>query len=260
MISNSEKYSIKRRSRARIPPIAGLVRNVLLLFAMRRLWILIGLLVALPALAQERIVLSEVIPALQGTELGLTEVGDAPAPGMSRVVSRSEVLSALRKNGVSPQGLNVPRAKRVTRTARRLESKELAELAAPALTESFSPCQVERIAQLEAVTVTDGPLSVRVEARPTVRSGNASGVLILESANHVIRVPLRVSVRCPPPLVAASSQVRIVVRIGNVVASASGQALQAGGLDDIVSVTRSTDGARIRARVVGSATVEAVDL
>lgn len=213
----------------------------------------------LSAVAQERITLSEVVPSLEETELGEIEVGEAPSPGMSRIVSRGEVLSALRKAGRSAKGLEIPRATKISRKSRQLRAAEVDELVLPALREALAPCEVKRAPKLDAITVPKGDLSVRVEAHPPARSGNAFGVLVIEMGDYYItRTPLRVPVDCPPPLVLASSPVRIVVKVGNVIASAPGKALQAGRLNELVSVTRTTDGARVRARVIGSATVEAM--
>jgi hypothetical protein len=226
---------------------------------MKHWWLWIWLLLALPASAQERITLAEVIPALSGTELGDIDLGEAPAPGLSRVVSRSEVLAALRRVDRSAKGLLIPRATRIERVARRIEASELAALIAPALSEAISPCELGQLRALDAVSVPQGQLVVRAEGRAPARSGNVSAVVILESRGRALRLAVRATAVCPAPLVQSSSPVRIVAKIGNVVASAPGEAHQAGRLNDIVLVSRRTDGARIRARVVDRDTVEVFD-
>lgn len=208
--------------------------------------------------AQEAISLAEVLPVLQGTELGELEVGPAPAPGDERTVRRREVLAALRRAGRSADGLRIPRAKRIRREARVLEAEALRVLFRSALSARLSPCSIERLRVPDSVTVADGELEVRSDVRPPRRSGSVSASVLLEAGGQVTRVAVRATLRCPPPLVQPGRRVRVVAVVGNVRASVPGTARQAGRVGDVIKVTRSRAGVSLRARVIDAQTVEVV--
>jgi hypothetical protein len=221
------------------------------------LWVL--LVTPLFADAQERIALEEVVPALTGTDMGAIDIGEAPALGLSRVVSRSEVLSALRKANRSPKGLDIPRSTRITRRVRQISTEEFSELVRMPIQEKIQPCQIQQLRAPDRIVLPEGPIGVTAEARPPLQGRATLAVVLLEAGSRKIRVPVRVSLQCPPPIIQPGSRVRIIVKVGNVVASTPGEARQQGREQDIVHVTRQTDRAEIRARIVDSETVEMVN-
>lgn len=218
-----------------------------------------GVLVAgvLPAtaLTQDRVRLSEVLPVLEGTELGILELGTAPPPGGQRMVRRSEIVGALRRAGRSAEGLVIPASTRIRREARTLEAAELRELAEEAVEQALFPCVPTEIHFPQTVRTAAGALSLRAEARRPTRSGSASVQLILEASGRTTRVSLRADVECPPPAVQPGNRVRIEVRYNNVRASAPGEARQSGRVGDTVRVTNLLTRRTVQAEIINSDTV-----
>ena len=67
-----------------------------------------------------------------------------------------------------------------------------------------------------------------------------------------------VSVDCPQVVVQSGRQVRIVAAIGNVRASASGEARQNGRVGEIIRVYNQVTRKMLRAKVIDEQTVEVV--
>jgi hypothetical protein len=219
---------------------------------------LLCLAAPLPAAAQARIVLSEVVPALEGTELGDLEVGPAPPPGGVRTVRRSEVLAALRRAGRETRGLAIPRVTRVRRAARRLDAEALRALARPAVEAAMAPCSIESLTVTAEATVAPGALEVAAEGHAPRRSGSSALVIVLRAAGREVRVPAQARVRCPPPVVRPGARVRIVARFGAVEARAPGRARQPGRVGEVIRVRNTQSHQSLRARVVDADTVEVV--
>ena len=217
---------------------------------------IVGLLVALlaPALAeaQDEVQLAEILPALEGSELGAVSLGPAPPPGGSRIVRRSEVLSALRRAGREARGLAIPRVTRIRRGARRLEPEQLVTQAQAAVRRALAPCSVEQLNVRAAATVAEGPLAIDVEGRAPQRSGPAPVVLVLAVGGRTTRVPAQARVSCPAPVVRPGGHLRLLARFGNVVASAPGVARQPGRVGDVIRVTSLQSHAPMRARVLSA--------
>lgn len=205
--------------------------------------------------AEDRILLSEVLPALDGTDLGTLELGSAPPPGGARMVRRSEVLHALRRAGRSPEGLAIPASTRVRRGAQELDTEAIEKLGQSALEEALAPCQVEEVRWPSGVRTAEGELDIRAEAQRPSRSGSVSATLILDSRGRSTRVPLRAQVTCPPPVLQPGSRVQIVVENRHVRASAPGEARQPGRIGDIIRVTNLLSRHTVRAEVVNGETV-----
>ena len=216
------------------------------------------LLVPSFALAQEQIQLGEVIPALAGTELGQIPLGAAPPPGASRVVRRSEVLAALRRAGRDVRGLAIPRATRVRREARALDSEGLAELSRGAVRQALAPCTVDALTVRGDASVAQGPLEVEAEGQAPRSSGAAPVVVILRAGGREVRVPAQARVSCPAPVVAPGRRVRVIARFGAVEASAPGVARQPGRVGDVIRIQNLQTRSGLRARVIDADTVEVV--
>ena len=219
----------------------------------------IASVIVLPTLAeaQDRITLDEVIPALSGTELGALTLGAAPPPGSSRVVRRSEVLNALRREGRPTEGFAIPRSTRIHRGARVLNQAQLARLLTPAVAAAFAPCTVGELQLPESATLPSGGIDVSADANRPSRSGNASAIAVVSSGNRETRIPIRASVTCPAPVIEAGDRVEVVVAIGNVRASARGEARQPGRIGDSINVRIASGNRRaITARVLDASTVE----
>ncbi len=211
------------------------------------------------ASAQDRVTLDEVLPALSGTDIGAIELGAAPPPGNSRIVRRSEVLNALRRAHRPTDGLAIPRSTRIHRGARQLNETQLERLIGPAVHQALAPCTISNLELPDQTTLPSGGLDVSAEARRPSRSGRASAVAIIRSGARETRVPIRAAVTCPPPSVEPGTRVNIVVWVGNVRATARGEARQPGRIGDDIRVRINSGNRRtIEARVLDSQTVELI--
>lgn len=207
------------------------------------------------ASGQDRITLAEVLPVLEGSELGAIEVADAPPPGGTRVVRRSEVRSALAAAGQEARGLVIPRSVRVRREARELSREELEALVVAPISERLRPCEVEQVTVPNRVRLGQGDIEVSVDLRAPRASGRTSGFAVLTVRGRDRRIPVRAQVRCPPPAIQPGSRVRIIAVVGNVRASMVGEARQVGRVGDVIRVRSQTTRAALMARVVDSQTV-----
>jgi hypothetical protein len=226
---------------------------------MRTLYLsLLLLLVAESVAADDRVLLQEVMPDLAGTPLGAVDVAPAPSPGTSLSVRRSDVLRALAQAGLGSQGLQIPRMVKVTREVASVPSAAFAELARNAVTEATAPCDLHDARYPNDVRLASGPRTFRAEFSNGLRNGSSTGSVIVESGGRSVRVPVVVRLTCPPPEIAAGSQVTAVAVVGHVRASAPAEARQPGRTGEIIRITNRATGASLRARVVDSRTVEVV--
>ncbi|MGE0790440.1 MAG: flagella basal body P-ring formation protein FlgA [Sandaracinaceae bacterium] len=210
------------------------------------------------AVAQDDVRLSEIVPALENTELGAISVGAAPAPGSTRVIHRSEVIAALRRAGRTADGLAIPRTVRIRRAVRRVEPAELASLASRAVREALSPCEVASLSVQTPANVSDGALDIQVEANPPTHSGAAPVLLVLNAGGQISRVPAQARVTCPPPIVQPGARIEVRARFGNVSASAPAIARQPGRVGDVIRVSTVRTQAPLRARIMDASHAEVV--
>lgn len=157
--------------------------------------------------------------------------------------------------------LSPTRSAAQTRTAtRRLERAELARLAQAPLAAALHPCEVDEVDAPRSARVPSGPLTVRGEGTAPTRSGRVAvaAAVVVESGSRAVRVPVRVRLDCPEPVVGPGSQVRVVAVVGAVRASAPGEARQTGRVGDVIVVINRATETSLRARVVDANTVEVV--
>lgn len=240
-------------------PRPALARPVLQSWSMRRFAVLVSLALLFPpgvAVAEHFVTLDEVIPALAGTELGRLELGPAPAPGSSRTVRASEVRAALRGAGRDARGLSIPAVTRVHRAARRVGATELDSLVAPALDAAVQPCRLSDLVLPGEVTVAPGEIAVSASAAAPARSGRISARVVLSVGGRDTELHVQADATCPPPAVAPGDRVQIVVRTGNVRASAPGVATQPGRAGDVIRVTNRLTRGSLLARVRAPGLVE----
>lgn len=212
------------------------------------------------AAAQDRVLLGELVPALAGSDLATIDVGPAPPPGASRRVTRAEMIAALRAAGRQPEALRLPAAVRIRRGARRLAGGELDRLVQAAMARDLAPCEVLGVQVSGPVTVAEGPLTARADADLPLRSGEArvAGAVTLSARGRETRLPVRARVRCPDPVMAPGTPVRILAVVGRVRVSAMGEARQAGRVGDVIRVTNGATEATVEARVLDGSTVQVV--
>lgn len=232
---------------------------------MRQNIMLVGLLCALlhgraraedvPVQGDE-ITLEDLLPALRGTELGTIAVAKAPAPGESALVRSSDVRAALRKQGRDTRGLAIPRSVRVVRRARTLAVDELENLVRAELAPKLAPCDVARLSSLAPVRIAEGEFDIQVETAPRVNSGRVHAAITVLQGSRAQRMSAQVELSCPPPVVSAGANVRLVVVSGPVRVSAPGVAHQPGRVGDEIRVTNQISKKGLRGRVLDAQTVE----
>lgn len=207
--------------------------------------------------ADERIHLSEILPALQGTELGNVDLGAAPNPGVTRTITRADVLGALKREGKETQGLAIPRSTRISRELRLLGRQEATTLATQALSEALAPCEVTSVTLPEQIRVTAGRLTARADTAPRQPGAtSSSSSIVFTSGTHETRVSVHARLSCPPPVISAGSRVTLVARSGAVRATAPGEARQAGAIGDVIRVTNTISNTQLTGRVLNAETVE----
>lgn len=210
------------------------------------------------ALAQDSILLSEVMPDLAGTELGDVPIAEAPPTGSTLVVRRSDIRRALERAHQSGDGLDIPKSTRISRKRVQLSVETFVDAHRPALAEAAAPCSVQEVTGPKSVSLSEGRRETRVEIATGRRTGRVSGSVIVQSGTRQTRVPLTLKLLCPEPEINSGKQVNLVVRVGNVRVTTQGEARQPGRAGDIIRVTSHANNASLRGRVIDAQTVEVV--
>lgn len=206
--------------------------------------------------AQGHVTLGEILPALEGTELGALEVADAPPPGGVRVVRRDEVRDALEAAGRSAEGLDIPARSRIEREGVELDGAALAALAHDAVAAAVMPCTLDELLVRVGVTVPAGARTLEVVVPDRVDSGGLAFTLRLTVDGLVTRVSAQAELTCPAPVVEPGRVVTVRVRAGAVTVTAHGVAREAGRVGDVVRVRVDETGALLEGHVLDGSTVE----
>lgn len=218
----------------------------------------LSLATAAPVLAQDRVTLGEIVPALAGSELGALGVAPAPPPGGVRVVSRAEVLRALSEAGRSAEGLDIPRSTRVRREGEHLDAEALTRLATPAVEGAMAPCELGDLSVRGEIDLPAGERTVEVDRPARLDSGSIAFTVRIEVGSYAGRVTGQAVLRCPEPVVTPGTGVTARVAVGSVRVSARGVCREAGRVGDVIRVRIEDTGGLVEARVVDGSTVEVV--
>ncbi len=204
----------------------------------------------------DQVLVQEVMPELAGSELGIVPIAPAPPPGATLVIHRSDILRALARGGMQTKGLSVPRMSRVERKLVTISRDQLREPARQAVQDAVAPCVVGEVHVQGDARISEGPRALRVEFPRVERSGSVSGAVVVSAGAYQARVPVSAMVTCPAPEVTSGKQVTLFAKVGNVKASAPGEAKQNGRTGDVIRVINSATGAALRGRVVDAQNVE----
>jgi hypothetical protein len=217
-------------------------------------------------IATARVHVADVLPAITG-DAGALDLGPAPAPGGSRLVTRDDLRRALAEaHAAIPAAL--PEAVRVIRKMRRLGALDLERLTRAAL-----PAAMPRGATLTAlrapksVELADGwdTVTARIP-RPPHRVGSFPSTVTLaflsggESLAE-ISFPIDVTVDATGAAfdVARGGQLTLIVKRGLVEIDAPALATTDADLGAIIPVTLRPSGRVVRARLVTVDRAELVD-
>lgn len=146
-----------------------------------------------------RIVLKDVSDGYDEGELASLDLGPAPPPGSSRLLSRSEVEEQLRAAGDDAKSLRMPSALRVKSAAKRWSTEELREVMTPKLIAALPPGLTFKAAKPARPVVTSPNVTVGAAHFPKFpkRVGEltlTASVDLQQDGATVLRVPVTVVV------------------------------------------------------------------
>jgi hypothetical protein len=226
-------------------------------------WFVAAVALAGPAGAETKvsvdgpsITLADIDPGAPAA-LGAIDLGRAPPPGNSRVLTRREIRQRVRDAGADPSGLSVPASVRVESPAERWNPAEVA-VRADAVVRAALPFGVSlvKIGALQGVVVP--PRTNVASAKPVVPHGvgrhEVTVVAELRRDDEVVaRAPLslvvEVSEEAFAPILKKGDRLTLVVDQGNARIGATGIALADANLGDSIWFKVTSTGKTLKARV-----------
>jgi len=154
---------------------------------------------ALRTIDGTRIHLSEVSDGYDDGDLASLDLGPAPPPGNSRLLSRAEVEDQLRAAGDDAKSLRMPSALRVKSASKRWSADDLREAVTPRLLAALPPGLKFKTAKLNRALVTSPNVVIGEAHFPKFpkREGEltlTATVDLLQDGATVLRVPVTVVV------------------------------------------------------------------
>ncbi len=183
-----------------------------------------------------QIQLSDLVPSLPAGVADV-ELGRAPPPGSTRLLSRSEILMAADRTGVDLRSLRLPAQVRVESAAKRWGSEELVSAALPALSASLPSGVTIKRAKTSSKAVTSPGATVTGVRMPKLprRQGELLTTATLELSNDgevVARIPLSltldISSAAARPAISKGARVQLMIESGPARVSATAVALADG--------------------------------
>ena len=205
-----------------------------------------------------RIVVADVVPDAPA-DIGSLDLGPAPPPGGSRVVTPDDVRRALQRGQADEKAVVLREPVRVVAAHQTIQPKELAELVKPVI-ESTLPRGVSLVAVSPSMAITTRPgVQVGKCKLPTLprRAGqNRTTVMVelLQGKQVTRRVPIPITVEISPeaarPDVARGTTVRVFIESGAVVVSTRGEVLTDANVGDTVRVALASTRRIVQARLI----------
>jgi len=170
-----------------------------------------------------RIVLKDVSDGYDEGEFAALDLGPAPPPGSSRLLSRAEVEEQLRAAGDDAKNLRMPSALRVKSAAKRWSPDELREAVTPRLMAALPPGLSFKSAKLSRAIVTSPSVSIGDAHFPKFpkRSGEltiTASVDLEQDGATVMRLPVTVVVlvseAATRPAASKGARVNLVIEHG----------------------------------------------
>jgi Chaperone for flagella basal body P-ring formation len=187
-----------------------------------------------------QIQLSDLVPSLPAGVADV-ELGRAPPPGSTRLLSRSEIMMAADRNGVDLRSLRLPAQVRVESAAKRWSSEELVSAALPALSASLPSGVTVKRAKTSSKAVTSPGATVTGVRMPKLprRQGELLTTATLELSNDgevVARIPLSltldISSAAAMPAIMKGARVQLMIESGPARVSATAVAMADGELGE----------------------------
>jgi hypothetical protein len=170
-----------------------------------------------------RIVLKDVSDGYDEGDLAALDLGPAPPPGSSRLLSRAEVEEQLRAAGDDAKSLRMPSALRVKSAAKRWSPEDLREAVTPRLMAALPPGLTFKTAKLSRAIVTSPSVTIGDAHFPKFpkRVGEltlTASVDLQQDGVTVLRVPVTVVVMVSEaatrPAASKGSRVNLVIEHG----------------------------------------------
>ncbi len=177
------------------------------------------------------------------------EIGNAPPPGSSRTVAKSEIVNAAEKSGVSLKHLKLPQAVRVTSAAKRWSTEDLTNAARPRLSQALPTGVTVKRARATSKAVTSPSASISAVRIPRLprREGEYLTTATIELSNDgqiVARIPfqlaLDISSSAAQPALTKGSRVQLMIESGPARITATAIALSDGELGDTLQFRVAT--------------------
>ncbi len=187
------------------------------------------------------------------------EFGPAPPPGGSRLVSRDEVLNAIRRAGESTVGLRIPASMRITTASVRIAARDVEALVAPSIERALGRgVRLTRAEpRLELVLPKRYEMGTAVVPKPPRHAGPFRTTAMVEVtsdgrvvARVLVPVVLEVGEEAAHPDVARGGRIAVVIETGGFLIRATATALRDGNVGDVVQVVVANTGRTVRARLV----------
>ena len=237
-------------------------------------WLFAVVALAGPAAAETKVVLeganiklADVFPGAPA-ELGNIDLGRAPPPGSSRVLTRREIRPRVRDAGADPARVTVPATVRVESPAERWTPEEVA-VRSDAVVRAALPFGVSLVKLTATQGVVVPPGTEVASARPVIPHGigrrEVTLVAELRRADEVVaRAPLRliveVSAEAFAPILKKGDRLTVVVEQGNARIGATAVALADANQGDSVWFKVTSTGKVLKAKVASRELGVVVDL
>lgn len=197
------------------------------------------------------------------------ELGAAPPPGQTRLVGRSEVEIALRREGFDPGPLKLPPSIRVQTTAKHLRPAELAEQARPAI-EAALPRGVAFVKTqsmlVDVVVPPRAAIGKAVVPKPPRQKGPFRTTVMVEVVSDgdvFLRIPfattLDVDEEAARPDVPRNGRITVSIDEGAVRVTAHAIAMNEGNVGDTISAQVIGTSKIVRAKLISSAEARVVE-
>ncbi|MCA9633070.1 MAG: flagella basal body P-ring formation protein FlgA [Myxococcales bacterium] len=186
------------------------------------------------------------------------DLGRAPPPGASRLLSRAAVLRQVEAAGFDPAKVEFPTSVRVRSAARKLTSEELEELVTPAISEALKTgIELKKVSVSRGVTLPpDATLQAVEMPKPPKRRGAYRTSAIIKwvsDSETVARVPVSVTLyitdRGASADIEKGANVTLVIERKGARITARGQALTSGDAGDVIQVRVLKTNKVLRARI-----------
>ncbi len=186
------------------------------------------------------------------------DLGRAPPPGASRLLSRAAVLRQVKAAGFDPERVKLPNSIRVRSAAKKLTSEELEQLITPTIAGALkSGIELKKVNASRGVTLPPDATLAGVEMpKPPKRRGafRTSAIVKWVSDSETVArvsvsVTLYISERGASADVEKGANISLVVERKGARITARGQALTSGDEGDVIQVRVLKTNKVLRARI-----------